>query len=108
MPFQIVSGLADSFTGNSRSSEIEVHPNGRTLYASNRGEDTIAVFSIYSGTGRISLIQSMPCGGKTPRFFALTPDGHFMHVLNEDSDSIVTLSVDAQSGMLSETGHSQS
>jgi 6-phosphogluconolactonase (cycloisomerase 2 family) len=107
-PFQIVSGLADSYTGNSRISEIEVHPSGKTLYVSNRGEDTIGVFSIYSATGRISLIQSMQCGGKTPRFFSLTPDGHFMHVLNEDSDSIVTLSVDAQSGMLSETGQSQS
>ncbi len=107
MPFQIVSGLADSFTGNSRNSEIEVHPSGKTLYVSNRGEDTIAVLAIEPDTGRIRLIQSMPCGGKTPRFFALTPGGHFMHVLNEDSDSIVTLSVDAQSGMLSETGRSQ-
>ena len=106
-PFQITSGLADTFVGNSRSSEIEVHPSGKTLYVSNRGEDTIAVLAIEAGTGRVRRIQSMPCGGKTPRFFALTPDGRFMHVLNEDSDSIVTLAVDGQSGMLSETGHSQ-
>jgi 6-phosphogluconolactonase (cycloisomerase 2 family) len=107
VPFQIVSGLDDSYIGNSRNSEIEVHPSGKTLYVSNRGEDTIGVFSIESETGRICLIQSMPCGGKTPRFFALMPEGRFMQVLNEDSDSIVTLSVDAQSGMLSETGQSQ-
>jgi len=64
------------------------------------------VFAIESDTGRIRLIQSMPSGGKTPRFFALMPEGRFMQVLNEDSDSIVTLSVNAHSGMLSETGHS--
>lgn len=103
-PFQIVSGLSDRYTGNNRASEIEVHPNGRTLYASNRGEDTIAVLVIDPDTGRVQLVQSMPCGGQTPRFFALTPDGRFMHVLNEDSDSIVTLAVDAQTGMLSATG----
>lgn len=105
-PFQITSGLSDRYTGNSRASEIEVHPNGRTVYASNRGEDTIAVLAIDSATGRLACIQSMPCGGKTPRFFALTPDGRFMHVLNEDSDAIVTMAVDGQSGQLSATGHS--
>jgi 6-phosphogluconolactonase len=106
-PFQIVSGLADCYTGNSRSSEIEVHPSGRWLYASNRGEDTIAVFAIDPATGRIGLVQSMPSAGRTPRFFALTPDGRFMQVLNEDSDSIVTLAVDGQSGLLAATGQSQ-
>lgn len=103
-PFQIVSALSDRYTGNSRASEIEVHPQGHTLYASNRGEDTVAVLGIDPTTGRLQLLQSMPCGGKTPRFFALTPDGRFMHVLNEDSDSIVTLAVDGASGMLSTTG----
>ena len=103
-PFQITSALADTYTGNSRASEIEVHPNGRTLYASNRGEDTIAVMRIDDTSGRVTLIQSMPCGGRTPRFFAVTPDGRFMHVLNEDSDTILSLAVDADSGQLSPTG----
>ena len=106
-PFQIVSGLADSYTGNSRSSEIEAHPSGKTLYVSNRGEDTIGVFTIEPATGRIALIQSMPCCGRTPRFFALMPGGQYMQVLNEDSDSIVTLAVDEQSGRLSRTGQNQ-
>lgn len=106
-PFQIVSGLSDSYTGNSRNSEIEVHPSGKALYVSNRGEDTIAVLAIEQDSGRVRLIQSMPCGGKTPRFFALMPGGRFMHVLNEDSDSIVTLAVDAQLGILTHTGQSQ-
>jgi 6-phosphogluconolactonase (cycloisomerase 2 family) len=49
----------------------------------------------------------MHCGGKTPRFFALMPGGRFIQVLNEDSDSIVTMAVDSQTGMLSDTGQRQ-
>jgi 6-phosphogluconolactonase len=106
-PVQIVSSLSDSYTGNSRASEIEVHPSGCTLYISNRGEETIAVLAIDQGSGRVRLIQSMYCAGKTPRFFRLTPDGRFMHVLNEDSDSIVTMAVDSLSGRLSGPLHGQ-
>lgn len=107
LPFQITSILADTYIGNSRASEVEVHSSGRTLYASNRGEDTIAVLSIDAATGRVRLVQSMPSGGRTPRFFALTPEGRFMHVLNEDDDRIVTFAVDGATGRLSPTGRVQ-
>lgn len=103
-PLQVTSILADTYTGNSRASEIEVHPSGRTVYASNRGEDSIAVLAVDEATGRVRLVQSVPCGGRTPRFFALTPDGCFMHVLNEDDDRIVTFAVDGMTGRLSPTG----
>jgi 6-phosphogluconolactonase len=102
-PFQIVSSLADTFVGNSRSSEIEVGRTGKALYASNRGEDTIAVFGIDQANGRLSLIQSQPCMGKTPRFFAVSPDGRWLYVLNEDSDAIVVFGIDATTGMLHPT-----
>lgn len=104
-PFQIISGLADTFVGNSRSSEIEVDRAGRILYVSNRGEDTIGVFKIDQGNGRLSLIQSQPSAGKTPRFFVLSKDGRWLYVLNEDSDSIVAFSVDPDSGKLRPTEH---
>jgi 6-phosphogluconolactonase (cycloisomerase 2 family) len=104
-PFQIVSSLADTFTANSRASEIEVNSTGHTLYASNRGEDTIAVFSIHQDSGRLTLIQTQAAMGKTPRFFALDPSNRWMYVLNEDSDSIVTFAVNAQSGALKTTQH---
>lgn len=103
-PFQIVSALADSYTGNSRASEIVVHPLGHTVYASNRGEDSIAVLSINPTNGRLNLVQSQPCAGMTPRFFALSPDGNWMFVLNEDSDSVVSMRVDATTGRLTNTG----
>ncbi len=102
-PFQIISGLADTFVENSRSSEIEIDLAGRTLYVSNRGEDTIGVFKIDQSNGRLTLIQSQPSAGKTPRFFVLSKDGRWLYVLNEESDSIVVFAVDPDSGKLRPT-----
>ena len=102
-PVQIISGLADTFVENSRSSEIEVDLAGRTLYVSNRGEDTIGVFKIDQSNGRLTLIQSQSSAGKTPRFFVLSKDGHWLYVLNEESDSIVVFAVDPDSGKLHPT-----
>lgn len=104
-PFQIVSSLADTYTANSRSSEIEVDPTGKTVYASNRGEDSMAVFSIDQDTGRLALIQTQAATGRTPRFFALDPCQRWMYVLNEDSDTIVTFAVAPHDGTLSPTPH---
>jgi 6-phosphogluconolactonase (cycloisomerase 2 family) len=78
--------------------------DGRTLYASNRGCDSIAVFSINPFTGRLTFIAANLTLGKTPRYFSLTPNGRYAFALNEDSDSIVTLSVDTNSGALTPTG----
>jgi 6-phosphogluconolactonase (cycloisomerase 2 family) len=100
-PFQITSALADTYTGNSRASEIEVDQAGRTVYASNRGEDSIAVFSIDPLSGRVKLIQSQPALGRTPRFFTLDPTNRWMYVCNEESDTIVTFQVNPQDGTLS-------
>lgn len=97
--FQIVPTLADSFTGNSRSAEIEVHPEGHTLYASNRGEDSIAVFGIDPNKGRLCPRQTMPSGGKTPRFFTTEKNGRRLFVLNEESDEIVRHSL-ASDGLI--------
>lgn len=103
-PFQVVSALSDRFTGNSRAAEIEVHPGGHVLYASNRGEDSIAVLAIDPDSGCLTLTQTQPAGGRTPRFFALSPEARWMYVLNEDSDRIVQWQVDALTGHLSDTG----
>ncbi|QFZ84741.1 beta-propeller fold lactonase family protein [Variovorax paradoxus] len=105
-PFQIVSALPQSFTGNSRASELQIDAQGRFLYASNRGCDSIAVFRIDAATGALTFIEAAPTQGRTPRFFTLTPDGRFMFALNEDSDSIVTLAVDPVAGTLAPTGAS--
>lgn len=105
-PFQILSALPESFTGNSRASELQIDAKGRFLYASNRGDDSIAVFAIDAASGALKFVHAEPTRGKTPRFFTLAPDGRFMFALNEDSDSIVTLAVDPVAGTLKPTGAS--
>lgn len=104
-PFQVLSALADSFTGNSRASEIEVARTGRMLFASNRGEDSVAVFDIDAETGRLTLRQTAPGAGRTPRFFTTDPSGRWCYVLNEDSDRIVLFVLGAE-GRLEATGRS--
>lgn len=101
-PFQIVSALPDSFTGNSRGSEIAVSADGRFVYASNRGHDSIAIFAIDPASGRLSPVGWVPSGGKTPRFFALSPDGKALFVANEEGDTIVRYSCDAHTGRLTD------
>jgi 6-phosphogluconolactonase (cycloisomerase 2 family) len=101
-PFQIVSSLPDSFTGNSRASEIDISADGRFVYASNRGSDSIGVFSADPHSGRLTALGWQSCGGKTPRFHVLSPFDHSLLVTNEDSDTITRLAVDPKSGLLGE------
>lgn len=98
--FQVLSSLSDSFVSNSRASEIAVHPLGHTVYTSNRGEESIAVFSVDQASGRLSLQATVASGGKTPRFFCLSPNANHLYVLNEDSDTISVFNVDPDSGDL--------
>lgn len=103
-PRQVVSSLPDTFTGNSRASEIEVDASGRFVYASNRGHDSIAVFHVDAASGLLRFAAAEPARGRTPRFFAIAPGGRHLYVLNEDSDAIVAMHVDPASGRLTPTG----
>jgi 6-phosphogluconolactonase (cycloisomerase 2 family) len=103
-PFQIVSSLPDTFTGNSRASEIGVSPDGRFVYASNRGYDSIAIFAVDPQTRRLSPVGWQESDGRTPRFFAVDPAGRFLFAANEDSDAIVSFAIDRQNGMLQRSG----
>ncbi|MGF0524074.1 lactonase family protein [Agrobacterium pusense] len=97
-PFQIVSALPETFTGNSRAAEIAVSRDGRFVYASNRGSDTIAGFQT-AGSGRLELVGHWASAGRTPRFFALLQDD-LMLVANEDSDTILSFDIDKETGRL--------
>ncbi|WP_431324348.1 lactonase family protein [Rhizobium sp. YTU87027] len=97
-PFQIVSALPETFTGNSRGAEIAVSPDGRFVYASNRGSDTIVAFEI-AETGTLTLVGHHETAGRTPRFFTILKNGILL-AANEDSDTIVAFDTDADTGML--------
>jgi 6-phosphogluconolactonase len=101
---QSVSALPDDFKGTSTCAEIEVHPNGAFLYASNRGHDSLALFAIDEKSGKLFLIENVPSGGKTPRNFAFDPTGKWIVCTNHGSDNAVVFRVDEKSGRLTQTG----
>lgn len=103
-PRQVMSTLPDTFTGNSRAAGIQVDAEERFVYASNRGHDSVAVFRIDPATGLLAFTGADSTGGKTPRFFTLTPNGRFLFALNEDSDTIAAFAVDGTTGRLRPTG----
>jgi 6-phosphogluconolactonase len=101
---QTVSTLPKDFQGKSACSEIMVHPNGRFVYASNRGRDSIAVFSVDAETGRLTPIQDVPSGGKTPRNFDLDPTAHWLLVTNHDSNNAMVFRIGPNTGKLTPVG----
>ena len=99
-----VSTLPDGFTGASHCADIHVHPNGRFVYGSNRGHDSIAIFAV-GGDGRLQPVGHQSTQGRTPRNFALDPSGALLLAANQQSDSVVTFHVDSATGALQPTGH---
>jgi 6-phosphogluconolactonase len=89
---------------NNHPADIHVAPSGRFLYTSNRGDDSIAVFSIDAGTGRVTPVEQVPSGGRSPRNFSLDPTGRFLVAAHQRSDVIVGFRVDAETGRLTPTG----
>ena len=92
--------LPPGFSGESTAAEVKVHPNGRFLYGSSRGSDTIAVFSIAPATGLLTPVAFTPCGGKAPRGFALSRDGAWLVCAHQDSGTLCSFKVDAATGRL--------
>jgi 6-phosphogluconolactonase len=103
-PRQTTSTLPKGFAEHNDDAEIEVHPSGKFLYASNRGHDSIAVFAIDSNKGTLSLIEHAATKGKTPRSFEIDPTGSLLFAENEKSNNIVIFRIDPQTGRLTDTG----
>ena len=97
----VTATLPEDFAGNNTTAEIEVHPNGRFVYASNRGHDSIAVFRRDLASGRLERVQVAPCGGKTPRHFTIAPGGRWLVCAHQDSNTISALPLDPETGLLS-------
>jgi 6-phosphogluconolactonase len=102
---QASSTLPADFKGKNTCAEIEVYPNGKFLYASNRGHESLAVFAIDSTTGKISLLEHIPTQGHSPRNFAFDPTNKWIIVTNHNSDNAMVFKVDDKSGHLTPAGN---
>jgi len=102
---QNISALPPDYTGPVGSADIHVSPDGKFLYASNRGEsNTIAILKINQQTGMLTLVGHQSTLGKTPRNFNFDPSGNFLLAANQNSDDVVIFKRDKQTGLLTDTG----
>ena len=100
---QTVATVPADYAGKNYPAEIVVHPNGKFLYGSNRGHNSLAVFAIDLPTGRLTWLEQSATLGRSPRNFAIDPTGQFLLVANQDSDTLVVFRLDPQTGHLTAT-----
>jgi len=101
---QTIKTLPKDFTGESWCADIHLSADGRFVYGSNRGHNSIAVFKRDQMSGRLEMIQTIPVEGNWPRNFTIDPTGQFILVANQRSNDITVFKVDQISGKLKYTG----
>lgn len=102
---QTVATLPDGFQGTNLAADIHLTPNGKFLFASNRGHDSIACYPVDPETGELQAANYVSTQGRTPRGFAVDPGGTFVLVANQDSHHVLSFRLDEEAGTISPTGH---
>ncbi len=100
--------LPEEFDGDNYPADIRIHPNGKFLYASNRGHNSIAIFSINESDGKLKLIGHQSTKGNWPRNFTIDPSGKFLLAANQKSNDVYVFEINNETGLLKYTGHSAS
>ena len=101
---QTVSTLPDGYTGSNGTAEIAISQDGRFLYGSNRGHDSIVIMEINQESGELKVVDYVAVEGKHPRHFALTPSGEYLIAANRDTDNLTVFRVDQVTGRITFTG----
>ncbi len=101
---QTVSTLPPDFKGENTTADIHAHPSGKFLYGSNRGHNSIAVYSVAPGTGKLTYVENTSTQGGVPRSFGLDPTGKWLISADQDVDTLVVFSIDQKTGRLTPTG----
>jgi len=103
---QTIATIPSGFTQRNAPADVRVHPNGRFVYSSNRGHDSIAIFSVEESSGRLASLGTVPCGGAGPRGINFDPSAQYLYAANMDSNNVAIFGVDADNGMLIPAGGS--
>ena len=101
---QTITTLPSGFSGENGSAEIQILPSGKFVYASNRGDDSIAVFAVDRVKGTLTFVERVPTEGKTPRNFAIDPSDTWLLAANQNSNNLVTFRINPKTGRLTPTG----
>lgn len=100
---QHISALSKSFDGKNHSAEILIHPNGKFLYCSNRGPNTLTLFKRDMKKGTLEFVETVASGGDSPWSFAISPDGNHLACSNRKSNNVVLFDVSPINGKLKQT-----
>jgi 6-phosphogluconolactonase len=101
---QTVSSLPESYDGPNTAAEVSVHPSGKFLYVSNRGHNSVVLFTIDPEKGTLTFVEEQGTGGKTPRHFGIEPGAKHLAIANQESDSLLASRIDAGNGRLKPSG----
>jgi 6-phosphogluconolactonase len=101
---QTVSSLPEYFDSDNTCAEIGIHPNGKYLYASNRGHDSLVLFEVDRAKGTLTYVEEQSTGGKTPRHFGIQPSGEHLAIANQNSDTLLLCRIDGGNGRLKPSG----
>jgi 6-phosphogluconolactonase len=101
---QTVSSLPESFEGKSSAAEVAVHPSGKWLYVSNRGHESVVLFTVDADKGTLTFVEEQGTGGKTPRHFGIEPSAKHLAIANQDTDTVLVCRIDAGNGRLKPSG----
>ncbi|HEY2762155.1 MAG TPA: lactonase family protein [Pirellulales bacterium] len=104
MEVQTISTLPYYYQGTNTAAEIEIHPSGKWLYASNRGHNCVVLYSINSDNGKLNYIEEIRSEGKTPRHFEIDPSGKYLTIANQDSGTLLVCRIESDSGRLKPSG----
>ncbi|WP_031526612.1 lactonase family protein [Dyadobacter crusticola] len=104
VPLERVSMLPADFSGKSYAADIHFSPDGKFLYASNRGHESLVIYSVDAATGKLTLVGHADTHGKHPRNFLIDEKGEFAIVTNRDNDNAVFFKRDKTTGQLTYTG----
>lgn len=105
-PIQEIAMNEADFSGRNGAADIKLSPDGKFLYASNRGDaNTLAIYQVNLADGKLTKAGNQPVLGRGPRNFAISPDGKHLLVANQNTDEVVVFARDLRTGLLSDTGN---
>lgn len=103
-PVQTIATIPEGYSGpRVAPTDIRIHPNAKFVYAANRGDDSVAVFAIDEGTGRLTRVEVVKTGGQGPREINIEPSGKFLFSCNLQSNDVVSFALDDNTGKMTQT-----
>ena len=104
---QTISTRPDGYSANNSTAEIQIDREGKWLYVSNRGHDSLALYSVDPGKGTLTLVEHIPSLGRTPRNITIDPSNEYLFCANQNGENVVVFGIDHRTGHLTPTGSQQ-